>query len=95
MTTESAFNLIFARIIILLKPHIVGLQIIQFRPKEVGTYRPIVLAVDNHGLANVVPREIRIDDTASSKFIPNTDFFGARVERTYCLAVRFRRNYGI
>ena len=74
MTIASTFNLIFARITILLKLLISGVQMIQFRPKEVRNYQPIVLATDKHGLANGVPREIWIDDTASSKFTPNMIF---------------------
>ena len=41
---------------VLLKPYVVGGQIIQFRPKEVDNYRLIMLAVDSNELANVVSK---------------------------------------
>ena len=60
---------------VLLKPHVVGVQIMQFRPKEVGNHRPIEVTVDSDDLANVVLTEIWTDDAASSKSTPSSDFF--------------------
>ena len=39
--------------------YVIGIQIIQFRPKYVINHRPIVLAIDSDGLADIVLKDIQ------------------------------------
>lgn len=65
---------------LLLKLHVVGVHVIQFRPKEVSKLPPIVLAVEGDCLANIVFIEIWTDNVASPKSPPHRDFFGLNLK---------------
>ena len=65
---------------ILLKPYVIGIHIIHFRPQEVAYHRSVALAVD--GYDNVL-KEVRTDDSARPKSVPNSDFLGMYLELVY------------
>ena len=50
------------------------MQIIQFRAKEAGKYRPIVIADDIEGMVHFIIKEIWNYEAASLESIPNNAF---------------------
>jgi len=70
-----------ARSAILLEPHVIS--IIHFRSQEVAYHRSVAFAVDGYDNVRFVLEEIRIDDSARPKSIPNSDFFGMHLELVY------------
>lgn len=62
-----------ARNAVLLKPDVVGVHIIQFRSKEVGDYRPIVLAFTVIAWPTSFTKKYGLMTAPAT---PNSDFFG-------------------
>ena len=66
---------------ILLKPYVIGIHIIHFRPQEVAYHRSVALA--GYGNAHFVLEEVRSDDSARPKSTLNSDFLGMHLELVY------------
>ena len=60
---------------ILLKPHVIGVQIIQFGSTEIGNHLTKELVFNGYDLTNVIFKEMRTADALGSKSTPISGFF--------------------